>query len=82
MEHGITSPLSQGAAGRIEIQSVRKTYRDAAEGREVLALDGVTLNIEPREFLTLLGQRVRQIDLTQHPGGLSEARCRASAPEW
>ena len=32
-----------------------QTYRDAAEGREILALDGVTLNIEPREFLTLLG---------------------------
>jgi NitT/TauT family transport system ATP-binding protein len=34
---------------------VRKTYRDAAEGTEVLALDGLTLDIEPREFLTLLG---------------------------
>jgi NitT/TauT family transport system ATP-binding protein len=55
VEHGTASPLSQGAAGRIEIQSVRKTYRDAAEGREILALDGVTLSIEPREFLTLLG---------------------------
>ena len=55
MEYGAAGTLGQSAAGRIECQSVRKTYRDAAEGTEVLALDGLTLDIEPREFLTLLG---------------------------
>jgi NitT/TauT family transport system ATP-binding protein len=55
VEYWPASTLGQGAAGRIECQSVRKTYRDAAEGTEVVALDGLTLNIEPREFLTLLG---------------------------
>jgi NitT/TauT family transport system ATP-binding protein len=34
---------------------VRKIYKDAAEGTEVVALDGMTVDIEPREFLTLLG---------------------------
>jgi NitT/TauT family transport system ATP-binding protein len=34
---------------------VRKIFQDAAEGTEVVALDGFTVNIEPREFLTLLG---------------------------
>jgi NitT/TauT family transport system ATP-binding protein len=55
VEYGAAGTLGQSAAGRIECQSVRKTYRDAAEGTEVLALDGLTLDIEPREFLTLLG---------------------------
>ncbi len=55
VEHGIASPLTRSAAGRIECQAVRKSYRDAAEGTEVVALDGFTLDIEPREFLTLLG---------------------------
>jgi NitT/TauT family transport system ATP-binding protein len=44
-----------GGGGRIECRSLRKTYRDLAEGTEILALDGMTLDIEPREFLTLLG---------------------------
>jgi len=34
---------------------VRKTYRDAADGTEIVALDGLTLDIGAREFLTLLG---------------------------
>jgi NitT/TauT family transport system ATP-binding protein len=55
VEYGAAGTLGQSAAGRIECQSVRKTYRDAAEDTEVLALDGLTLDIEPREFLTLLG---------------------------
>jgi NitT/TauT family transport system ATP-binding protein len=53
MERRAASTLEH--AGRIECQSVRKTYKDAAEGTEVVALDGLTLSIEPREFLTLLG---------------------------
>jgi NitT/TauT family transport system ATP-binding protein len=55
VEYGIAGALSRSAAGRIECQSVHKTYRDAAEGTEIVALDGLTLDIEPREFLTLLG---------------------------
>ena len=55
MEHGVAGTLEPGAAGRIECQSVRKAYRDAAESTEVVALDGLTLEIKPREFLTLLG---------------------------
>jgi NitT/TauT family transport system ATP-binding protein len=42
-------------SGRIQCNAVRKTYRDAAEGTEVVALQGLTLDIAPREFLTLLG---------------------------
>jgi NitT/TauT family transport system ATP-binding protein len=55
VEHGITGPLGHSDAGRITCRSVRKSYRDAAEGTEIVALDGLTLDIEPREFLTLLG---------------------------
>ena len=44
-----------GGAGGIECRSVRKTYRDLSGGTEVLALDGLSLDIAPREFLTLLG---------------------------
>ena len=55
MEHGTAGALGRGAAGRIECRSVRKTYRDAADGTEIVALDGLTLDIEAREFLTLLG---------------------------
>jgi len=55
VEHGVAGTLGPSAAGRIECQAVRKTYRDAAEGTEIVALDGLTLDIEPREFLTLLG---------------------------
>jgi ABC-type nitrate/sulfonate/bicarbonate transport system ATPase subunit len=55
VEHGTASALTAGEAGRIKCQSVRKSYRDAAEGTEIVALDGLTLDIEPREFLTLLG---------------------------
>ena len=55
MEHRTARTLSDEASGRIECRSVRKTYRDAAEGTEVVALQGLTLDIEPREFLTLLG---------------------------
>jgi NitT/TauT family transport system ATP-binding protein len=43
------------SAGRIECRAVRKSYRDAAEDKEVLALDGLTLDIEAEEFLMLLG---------------------------
>jgi NitT/TauT family transport system ATP-binding protein len=55
VEYGAASTLGPSSAGRIECKAVRKTYRDAAEGTEVVALDGLTLDIEPREFLTLLG---------------------------
>ena len=55
MEHGVAGPLTRSAAGRIECQAIHKAYRDAAGGREIVALDGLTLDIEPREFLTLLG---------------------------
>jgi NitT/TauT family transport system ATP-binding protein len=55
VEYRAAGALGESAAGRIECQSVRKTYRDAAEGTEIVALDGLTLDIEPREFLTLLG---------------------------
>lgn len=55
MERWLAGTLGQGAAGRIECQSVRKSFRDAAEGTEVVALDGLTLDIAEREFLTLLG---------------------------
>ena len=54
MEYGLAGSLAS-SAGRIECQSVRKTYCEAAEGAEIVALDGLTLDIEPREFLTLLG---------------------------
>ena len=54
MEYGLAGSLASNA-GRIECQSIRKTYREAAEGAEIVALDGLTLDIEPREFLTLLG---------------------------
>ena len=55
MEYGAPGALGRSVAGRIECRSVRKTYRDAADGTEIVALDGFTLDIEPREFLTLLG---------------------------
>jgi NitT/TauT family transport system ATP-binding protein len=55
VEYGTPGALSRSAAGRIECRSVRKTYHDAADGTEIVALDGLTLDIEPREFLTLLG---------------------------
>ena len=55
MEHRTTRALAPDAAGAIACRSVRKSYRDTAEGTEILALDGLTLEIEPREFLTLLG---------------------------
>jgi NitT/TauT family transport system ATP-binding protein len=55
MEYGAAGALGRGAAGRIECCSVRKAYRDAAEGTQIVALDGLTLEIEPREFLTVLG---------------------------
>jgi NitT/TauT family transport system ATP-binding protein len=55
VEYGAAGTLARSVAGRIECRSVRKTYRDSAEGTEVLALDGLTLDIESREFLTLLG---------------------------
>jgi NitT/TauT family transport system ATP-binding protein len=55
VEHGTTGSLSDRVSGRIECRAVRKTYRDAAEGTEIVALQGLTLEIEPREFLTLLG---------------------------
>jgi NitT/TauT family transport system ATP-binding protein len=42
-------------AGRIECRGLRKAYGDLAEGGEILALDGLWLSIEPREFVTLLG---------------------------
>lgn len=53
MEHGTAGKMSH--SGRIQCNAVRKTYRDAAEGTEVVALQGLTLDIAPREFLTLLG---------------------------
>jgi ABC-type nitrate/sulfonate/bicarbonate transport system ATPase subunit len=55
VEYGAAGALTANAAGRIECRSVRKTYRDAAEGTEIVALDGLTLDIELREFLPLLG---------------------------
>jgi NitT/TauT family transport system ATP-binding protein len=54
MEHGPEGePVSR--AGRIQCRAVRKTYRDAAGDTEVLALDGLTLDVEAEEFLMLLG---------------------------
>jgi NitT/TauT family transport system ATP-binding protein len=41
--------------GRIECRGVRKSYRDAAADTEVVALNGLTLDIEAEEFLMLLG---------------------------
>ncbi len=55
MEHRTARALAPGTAGAIACRSVRKAYRDTAEGTEILALDGLTLEIEAREFLTLLG---------------------------
>jgi NitT/TauT family transport system ATP-binding protein len=43
------------AGGQIECRGVRKVYRDLAERSEVVALDGLWLEIQPREFLTVLG---------------------------
>ena len=53
MEHRAESSLDR--AGRIECRSVRKAFQDTAEGTEVVALDGLSVDIAPREFLTLLG---------------------------
>jgi NitT/TauT family transport system ATP-binding protein len=55
VEHRTTGALGRAATGRIECRSVCKAFQDTAEGTEVVALDGLTLDIEPREFLTLLG---------------------------
>lgn len=55
MEHRAQGTLERTSAGGIECRSVRKAYHDAAEGTELVALDGLDLDIEPREFLTLLG---------------------------
>lgn len=55
MERGTARTLEPTAEGAIACRSLRKAYRDADEGREIVALDGLTLDIEPREFLTLLG---------------------------
>jgi len=55
MEYGAAGTLGRGAAGRIECRSVRKAYSNAAEGAQLVALDGLTLDIESREFLTVLG---------------------------
>ena len=82
MEYGAAGTLGGSAAGRIECQSVRKTYRDAAEGTEVVALDGLTLDIEPREFLTLLGPSgCGKSTLAQHPRRFREARRRERAAQ-
>jgi NitT/TauT family transport system ATP-binding protein len=54
MEHGTEGEPVSGA-GRIQCRAVRKTYRDAAGDTEVLALDGLTLDVEAEEFLMLLG---------------------------
>jgi NitT/TauT family transport system ATP-binding protein len=55
VELGLASALGGTAAGRIECRSVRKSFRDASTGTAIVALDGLTLEIAPREFLTLLG---------------------------
>jgi NitT/TauT family transport system ATP-binding protein len=54
MEQRTQGPLVADA-GRIECRAVRKSYRDAAEDEEILALDRLTLDIEAGEFLMLLG---------------------------
>jgi len=61
VEYGASGALGRSASGRIECRSVRKTYRDAAEGTEIVALDGLTLDIEPSEFLPLLAERDPQL---------------------
>ncbi len=39
----------------IQIKGVRKVFQDPKKGMETLALDGITLEIRPNEFLLLLG---------------------------
>jgi len=39
----------------IQIKGVRKVFQDPKKGVETLALDGITLEIRPNEFLLLLG---------------------------
>ena len=55
MEHRTQGTVESAGAGRIKCRSVRKAYQDAAEGTEIVALGGLSLDIEAREFLTLLG---------------------------
>jgi len=47
-------PAVEGAAGGIRIANVRHEYRPA-NGKPVLALDDISLDVRPREFLALLG---------------------------
>jgi NitT/TauT family transport system ATP-binding protein len=54
MEHGAQGSVA-ARTGRIECRAVRKSYRDAAEDKEVAALSGLTLDIQAEEFLMLLG---------------------------
>ncbi|HEY7244254.1 MAG TPA: ABC transporter ATP-binding protein [Xanthobacteraceae bacterium] len=42
-------------AGRIAIRGLRKQFRDIARQEEVIALDGIDLDIADDEFLTVLG---------------------------
>ncbi len=42
-------------AGRIVIRGLRKQFRDIARQEEVVALDGIDLDISDDEFLTVLG---------------------------
>jgi NitT/TauT family transport system ATP-binding protein len=53
--HALPENARGEGAGRIECRAVRKSYRDAAEDKEILALDGLTLDINAGEFLLLLG---------------------------
>src|SRR3954471_3909265 len=46
--------MAAASAAQITVEGVSHTYRPA-RGRAVLALDGVSLDIAPREFVALLG---------------------------
>jgi NitT/TauT family transport system ATP-binding protein len=52
--HGRSQPLPAAAGPQIRIEAVGHRYRPP-KGREVLALDDVSLAVEPREFIALLG---------------------------
>jgi NitT/TauT family transport system ATP-binding protein len=52
MEHRVESAMT--ADGHIECKDISKSYR-AATGHSALAVDGLTLDIEPNEFVMLLG---------------------------
>ena len=55
MEYRTQRQLDSTRLGQIECRDVRKAYHSTDDGSEVPALGGFEIDIEPGEFLTLLG---------------------------